>query len=547
MDSVVKFKSLRTNPWLWAGAILFLLALFTLRIWPAGAERFAVDEAHHSGWARLIANGDPFMRTIAADKPPQLYYLIALSFKLFGENEISARLPNVLAGTLLILPLWGIARRLYPSRIGVALLACALYALSPLAQVYAPTAFTDPLMVFWLVMCVWLVTGQRWFWAGLALGLAICAKQQALFFLPFPVFLGLIELFYQPKSGPAWSWRTLAGRLTLVVGGLALPLALVLGFDKWRGQTSSLTYGAALNGEKLGLAYPVAWPGRLGEWWNRVLQYFFAPGWFGLLLALALLLYGGWTLARLARLWQNRHADNSFSTSAVQGVLADTALLTATLIVLGWHTAMTFPVWDRYLLPLVPFVALLLARTLTAVAGVLRSFFSNRAGTSRLNSTGIILAGLALFVFIFMAQPLVEAATYRLPLGGDYLAFSGEGPGAHSAYDGIQQIGPYLKASLPPGAVVYAEEMDWEFSYYLFGVPVELPSNKSRPLDPAVVAASAEQKPAYVIYSDWQGSSYQKLQNELSSLGYRLEPVREIQPGSNPGRTSFTIYSVKRV
>lgn len=516
---------------------LFLAGLFILRFLPAGQARFAVDEAHHAGWARLIANGDPFMRTIAADKPPQLYYLVAASFKLFGESEAAARLPNALLGALLILPLWGLARRLYPAQPAVALLACGLLALSPLAQVYAPTVFTDPLMAFWLLVCAWLVSARRWTWAGLALGMSICAKQQALFFLPFPVFLALLIIGWESSFALKTSVINLLKTGGRVLAGTAIPILVVFVFDKWRGQTSSLAYGASINGDKLGLAGLGAWPSRLANWWERVLQYFFIPNPLGLLLLALLLGYTGWLGWRL---WLSRFyiSAEARKSSPDEGFarLADLALVAGIVVVLLWHTALTFPIWDRYLLPMVPFAALLVARALVWESNLILP------GSGRLNWK---VAGVALLALVLMVGPVAQAGAYKLPLGGDYLAFSGRGPGAHHAYDGIELLSTFFRNNAPPGSVVFHEEMDWHFSYYLFGLPLVIPSNHSKPLDPALVVSTAAKTTAYVVFADWQGASYERLSEALAASNLMLEEAYDVYP-DNGERLSFAVYYVAK-
>lgn len=525
-------------PWLLVG-LIFLVALFILRYLPAGQTRFAVDEAHHSGWALLIAHGDPFMRTIAADKPPQLYYLVAASFKLFGDSEVAARLPNTILGVLLVLPLWGLARRLYPAQPGVALLTCGLFALSPLAQIYAPTVFTDPIMAFWLVVCAWLVASRRWFWAGLALGLSICGKQQALFFLPFPVFLAALILLWDSSFKLKAVFRRLLRVVPLVVVGTGLPVLAVFFFDKWRGQASSLAYGAALNGDKLGLASPAAWPSRLADWWGKVLQYFFIPNPPGLLLLALLLIYSGWAIRQLvqARFYLSIKIRKQDPAEAFAR-LTDLGLMGGIVVVLAWHTALTFPVWDRYLLPMVPFAALLVARALVWLAGLISP------GFERFN---LKLAGVALVVFALMVVPLAQAESGQLPLGGDYLAFNGKGPGAHHAFDGIEELATFFKYNAPPGSVVFHEEMDWDFSYYLFGLAIKIPSNYSKPLDPAVVAQAVNgPTPAYVVFADWQKASFVKLSEGLAASNLWLEEAYDVYPG-NGERLSFAVYRVTKI
>ncbi len=525
-------------PWFLLG-LLFLIALFVLRFLPAGQTRFALDESLYSGIALQIAHGDPFMHTIAADKPPQLYYLVAASFKIFGGSETAARLPNALLGVLLLLPLWGIARRLYPAQPAVALLACGLFALSPLAQVYALTVFTDPIMAFWLVVCVWLVVSRRWFWAGITLGLSICGKQQALFFLPFPVFLALLSITWQSsfKLKALFGQSVKAGSRLLT--GAVIPLLVVVLFDKLRNQVSSFIYGAAVNSDKLGLVGPASWPARLVNWWSRVLQYFFIPNPFGLILLALVLVYSGWLVWRL---WQAHFYFSAEARKQSPGEsfarLADLALILGIVVVLLWHTALTFPIWDRYLLPVVPFAALVVARALVWLAGQILP------GPDRFNWK---VAGIGLVVFAFMVVPLAQAESGKLPLGGDYLAFNGKGPGAHHAFDGIEQLAVFFRNNAPPGSVVFHEGMDWHFSYYLFGLPLRILSNYGQPLDPNVVARAAnEPTPAYVVFADWQGSSFQSLSEALAASGLWLEEAYDVYPG-NGERLSFAVYRVTKI
>jgi hypothetical protein len=158
----------------------------------------------------------------------------------------------------------------------------------------------------------------------------------------------------------------------------------------------------------------------------------------------------------------------------------------------------------------------------------------------------LILAGLALLTLGLMVQPVAQAANYELPLGGDYLAFGGQGPGAHHAYDGIQDVALFFHNNARPGAVLFHEEMDWHFSYYLFGQPLEIPSNKSRPLDPALVANRASHNETYVVFSDWQHTSYERLQAALPSYGFWLEPSLEVYPKSDEERLAWVVYRVAR-
>jgi hypothetical protein len=142
-----------------------------------------------------------------------------------------------------------------------------------------------------------------------------------------------------------------------------------------------------------------------------------------------------------------------------------------------------------------------------------------------------------------MVQPLAQAGAYKLPLGGDYLAFREVGAGQHGAYKGIESIAVFFRENVPPGAALFHEELDWHFSYYLFGVPVEVISNRSQPIDPALVARTVARTESYVVFSDWQEASYKRLQAGLLPYGLQLEEAMQAYP---PGtdRLSFVVYRI---
>ena len=109
----------------WVAAFIRFRGLF--------ANRFHLDEALFSSWARLIAVWqDPLLVTQTIDKPPLIMYLQALFFPLVGPVEWAARLPNFLASMLLVPLAALLAWRLYHEA-GTAVLAALLIVLSPLS------------------------------------------------------------------------------------------------------------------------------------------------------------------------------------------------------------------------------------------------------------------------------------------------------------------------------------------------------------------------------------------------------------------------------
>jgi 4-amino-4-deoxy-L-arabinose transferase-like glycosyltransferase len=74
-------------------------------------------------------------------KPPLHFWLTALSYKLFGIDEWSTRLPGFLATIGILFVIWIFAKRRFDS--GVALIACLIYLTSGMAFFLAGASVTD--------------------------------------------------------------------------------------------------------------------------------------------------------------------------------------------------------------------------------------------------------------------------------------------------------------------------------------------------------------------------------------------------------------------
>ena len=117
------------------------------------------------------------------DKPPLLYWLTALSMRLFGVSEFAARLPSALLAVGLVAVTYALSRRAYPQTpkaalwAGFALATCVQFFLLARAAVTDMTlALTLTLALF--ALYVWTQTDRgRWIvLAGLMTGLAALTK-----------------------------------------------------------------------------------------------------------------------------------------------------------------------------------------------------------------------------------------------------------------------------------------------------------------------------------------------------------------------------------
>jgi 4-amino-4-deoxy-L-arabinose transferase-like glycosyltransferase len=500
---MVRLKSAIRNPQ--SAILLICLLAFALRIGPLFDNRFHPDEALFSTWALKIARGENLLLTdVPVDKPPLLLYLSALSFFVFGQSELAARLPNLLASVISVPLVYQLTRRCWPDARGIELPALLL-ALSPFAILFAPTAFLDPTMVMLGLAALVAASRGRAGWAGILLGLSFATKVQGLFFLP------LIPVFWRKQVDNETSHSISHSRrasLSFAVGLLVVAIG-VLVWDRARGGLpfwvqQTINYGG------IRVIFASELVPRLDGWLN-FLPYFFGPivGLLGLI-GLPILLYRDVTRdARTRAAW------------------IDLWLLTYSIGFVALHWFLAFPVWDRYLLILVPVVALLLGRSLLVFSSCPTGMLRNLLPLKSLHlsiSPSVLLVIIALGMLPFSAI----AARSGYPLGGD-----------HGASDGIEHIAHYLKA-LPPGTVVYDRWLAWQLGYYLgdgfayiayFDTPAAL-------ADDLRVFAGHDER--YVIFPARESPA--KVSDAIAQVGYTLTPVFATQDRFK--QTSFTIYQI---
>ncbi|MCB8988851.1 MAG: phospholipid carrier-dependent glycosyltransferase [Ardenticatenaceae bacterium] len=561
---------------LWAAAgvtaVLRFHALF--------ANTFHADEALFATWARYIAAWrDPLLLTQAVDKPPLLFYLQALFYlyPVLGPTEIAARLPNFIASILLV-PLVGVwAWRLYGDGV-TAVLAALLLALSPFAIQFSATAFTDPLLTFWLVAAFaaaakkasrhrktvqehqatvqeqvgtvqeqvgtvqepvgtvqeqvgtvqeqvgtvqepvgtvqepvgtvqepvgmiqepvaatqeQVAAAPQAFLAAFFFSLAVATKYQAWLFLPLLLGLGWLQ-----------GWRR---RDWLRFGlGLLPVLALLLAWSAARG--SGLALWSTQMGN-FGGVRPIwsweLWP-RLAAWLRMWRWLFVWPVW-GVMVVAALLrpfLPLNWTRMNTDEHGLNRHYSQFL------------AFFIAAYFLLHWFLAV--PVWDRYLLPLLPLAALLTARLLAQIIQRRFSFLIPR-------SSFLVLSSLLLVTLLL---PAWGARNGRYPIGGQPDADGGAAQIAALLYDA------------PYGTVLYDHWYSWQWDYHLFWRRVFvnwLPYPDLLTEDLTVFGNDGS--PRYLVLP--LGEAALPFQRAVAAAGFRLEPIATDAP------TTMQLYRIER-
>lgn len=486
-------KTWRGVQWVYMG---LLLLAWALRLPPLLRSPLHPDEALYGYWGLLISHGrDVWLKSVPVYKPPLLPYVVASSQLLFGDASWAVRLPGLIAGVLTV-PLAGaLARALYKDR-WTGAMAAAGVVLSPFAVVLSGTAFPDPVVVaLGLAACLAAARG-RTRWGGLLGGLSFAAKQTGLVWLPLLILIRITRFDFQD-----------AGRRfpLSIIGCWVLVVALVFGWDAARisqGATSFWQVGVVGYGG-LRLIWPQELLSRL-QGWCELIRYVFASP-----IVNGLLVVG---LPALAAIGIFRHPGERDS-------LADILLTFFVLFYFLFHWLMALPIWDRYLLPVVPVLAVLLGRVGRRAASWL-SFLSS--------SWRVVVVFFLLMVFL--SVPAFQAIASRYPIGQE-----------RAAYEGIEDVISFL-SELPEGSVVYHHWLGWQYRYGLWDAPVYLAYWPN----PAWLARDVEvfggREPRYIVFPEWESSA--RIEYALDAIGYVLDPV--LTAARSNGARSFTVYRLAR-
>ena len=456
---------------------LIFLAILALGLWLRwglnGAWRLGPDEALYSTWARRIADGSDvwLAASTGVDKPPLFIYLMALSMSFYGFTEFATRFPAIISSAVTIALTYLLSMHLYGSR-PIARVAALALALSPLAILYAPTAYTDPLLVMWLMLAVVLACSDRWVLSGAVAALAVLTKQEAPILLPLVAIIGLpLAWCYRPRVAGAAAVPWIAGRLArFAVVCVALAAIVELIWEAERpGQPSPFSLGLAHYGG-IGLVAAGEIAPRLAAWWGEALRYVFSSP------MLAALCLAGVPLLLLLGGKERRVADAVLVTACVYAILA--------------RTMVDFQMWSRYMLAAVPFLCILLARSVDLVW----QWLSHQAPAAQRRGGSAWLLSLVPLLMVggLLIAPVNEARAGRLPVGSD-----------HGTYTGIDETARFIRTDVPPGSVLYHSTLGWQLGYYLYGEHLDFWWYPSLDWLAATAAGRAEHS-QYIIVPLWE-------------------------------------------
>ncbi len=389
------------------------LVAFALRLLLVDAFVLREDEAIYGVWARTVWR-DPWFLSTWPDKPPLFLWLQAVSLALFGPSAAAVRMVSIAASTLTVPITALIARRLWGKR--AAVMAGLLLALNPFAISFGPTGYTDSLLVLFGMASLCCALLGRPAWAGFWLGAAIMTKQQGVLYAP----LILACIFLWP-SGSNQQARSSISAIAWALSGLAAIIIPVMAWDaaRWASAPSPWDLGVRNYGA-LALAAADDWWPRLLAWaqiaWHLTASW---PVW---------VIFAALAVSRFVKMRPMR------LTPAGLMVLWSLAFIFV-------HVFTTLPPWDRYLLPLAPFLALA-----GGWAAAQHLHLSAARGFTLLAVVGLLLL-----------PPAVAASRGALPIGGD-----------HGDLNGLDDALAWVRNAQPGEKTLYHQVIGWQAQYYLF-------------------------------------------------------------------------------
>lgn len=362
--------------------------------------------------------GDWMLLGEPLDKPPLTYYANALSLVFFAieadsdgvlfldnyKGEFAGRLFALYSSVIIVAVTMAWAKSLFPKDTYLRAIWGVLMALSPLRIAFAATAFTDVPMLLFALIAFWMSARKRWSWAGFWFGVSFIAKPQSIFILPL---LGSLIL---------WDTRLKRKDSIHTIAAFAIPCFLLIlalwGWDLARMQHGADSFWALgqAHYSPLRIAHPAEYPERWLSLW-ATLQFLFGHAF----VTMPILLLIGFDVVR-----RRRVLEIIFSIWVLLFVLA--------------HIMLTFNLFDRNLLILLPIIGLLAARVLSA-------------HTDR--------RWLILGVVIGMVGMAPASVSGKIPIGGD-----------RGQHESIDHLAAYLN-DLPVASVIYDRWLDWELDYYL--------------------------------------------------------------------------------
>ena len=439
---ITRLIPLNQNKHLFLIIILILGAL--LRISVFGLGDFHGDEALYSfRGAEIALGGDWFFQAEYVDKPPMLPYAVALFFKIFGFGDNTARLPNFFASLISIWLVYQICRKCFDKN--TARIAAFLMAISPYNILYAPTVFEDTLFACLLLFSIYFLCIYKEFWAGVFLGLCFCAKQFGVLAMPITgaFFIILRYMKWAQTKHSEFSF-CIKKPLMKLVFGFSIVFAVLL------------IWAVFFEDPRLGIIFQVNATGGVfkimtGEFTSRLFRWLSlfskftnssVVNMFFLISVPALIAY------EILNLKNKQHNFKNIISLCTAGYIA---------FMLGTFTLFRFGFSPHYLMFIIPFVFILLARYLSLLIEAFSKLIANLKNKQQ-SPVFVKIFSFGLFFILFISL-----------LSGTLDGMKNLGFGAKwDSEDGFQNAAEYFSANAEKSSTIYYIRSLWPNAYYYF-------------------------------------------------------------------------------
>ena len=179
----------------WPIAAILTFAL-SIRLWrlslPTG---YVFDEVYYAKNANSLLSSavelDAQGQAEFVVHPPFGKWLIAIGIRFFGNEEFGWRFASAIFGTLSILLIYLIVKKLFNSEF-LSITAALLMAFDGLNLVMSRVALLDIFLMFFILLSIYFLTTNNLWLSGSAIGLAISIKWSAAFLIPLVILFVVI-------------------------------------------------------------------------------------------------------------------------------------------------------------------------------------------------------------------------------------------------------------------------------------------------------------------------------------------------------------------
>ncbi|MCE5299508.1 MAG: glycosyltransferase family 39 protein [Spirochaetia bacterium] len=401
-------------------AVIILLAM-DFRIMLLGIHRLHMDECLYSAYAvRMINHGDIVMNGgLFVDKPPLFFFAIAISFLVNGVSENAARLPNIIFSLLTVFFIYRLAKKMYGDDV-TALLAAAFSGFSVIFTLFSTTAFQDISMTAFMVMSLYALKEGRHFRSALFYAFSIACKPMTIFILPLYAVMVVSETGLTGLKKEAMKYLR-------AFAWVFVPLTL------WNGFLANPRWGMFkffITQQPEAMKVSGNFPERFMIWLGYSEQ-----------------LINGYVFLAIAAAGMLLLCLSGLVTRKKEPLKSDITIVLFIVYIYFIFSFLQFRQFDRYVVVLVPFVSIALARTIGAALSLLKN-----------RNTAVLIAA-------------VVTAVYALPMRGIQDSTLKMGA-AFDHGDGFEKAAVFVRQSggEKTQLIYFGDTISWYGYFYLADV-----------------------------------------------------------------------------